>query len=85
MPAFLMNNVCTSKLVRKCFIQQKQVPPMHIYILLTTGSWYYRQQSLYHSFFKVFIQCDYNIHDSWVQTIHCFTIQTGVMFKVLEY
>lgn len=36
-------------------------------------------------FSKVFIQSDYNIHDSWVQTIHCFTIQTGVMFKVLEY
>ena len=35
-------------------------------------------------FSKVFIQSDYNIHDSWVQTIHCFTIQTGVMFKVLE-
>lgn len=32
MPAFLMNNVCASKLVRKCFIQQKQVPPMHIYL-----------------------------------------------------
>lgn len=32
MPAFLMNNACASKLVRKCFIQQKQVPPMHIYL-----------------------------------------------------
>ena len=32
MPAFVMKNVCASKLVRKCFIQQKQVPPMHIYL-----------------------------------------------------
>lgn len=85
MPAFLMNNVCASKLVRKCFIQQKQVPPMHIYLANNWKLVLPPAVSISFFFLKVFIQCDNNIHDSWVQTIHCFTIQTGVMFKVLEY
>ena len=85
MPAFVMNNVCASKLVRKCFIQQKQVPPMHIYLAniwklvlppAVSISFFFRR--------FLFNVINYTIHDSWVQTIHCFTIQTGVMFKVLE-